>query len=84
MTMNVLRKRLRGTCTKTAFVYNNKCYCLLLANIIVSEFEEKVIRRLITNGTIKFYTRFVDDTLLPDEYEKFDRNLKFTFDRFEN
>ena len=36
----------------------------LLANIIMVELEAKVIRPLIDDGTIKFYTRFVDDTLL--------------------
>ena len=36
----------------------------VLANIIMTELEDKVIKPLITNGTIKFYTRFVDDTLL--------------------
>ena len=36
----------------------------VLANIIMTELEDVVIKPLITNGTIKFYTRFVDDTLL--------------------
>ena len=36
----------------------------VLANIIMTELEDIVIKPLITNGTIKFYTRFVDDTLL--------------------
>ena len=64
------------TCTKTAFSFNNQLYEQvdgvsmggslgpLLANIIMVELEAKVIRPLIDDGTIKFYTRFVDDTLL--------------------
>ena len=66
----------------------------LLANIIMVKLEAKVIRPLIENGTIKFYTRFVDDTLLlikeddieqiKDELERFDSNLKFTYYKFEN
>ena len=52
--------------------------------------ENKVVRKLIDQGIIKFYCRFVDDTLLliknedvecvKTEFEKFDKNLKFTFD----
>ena len=66
----------------------------LLANIIMVELEAKVIRPLINDGTIKFYTRFVDDTLLlikeedieriKDKLERFDSNLKFTYDKFED
>ena len=53
-----------------------------------------VIKPHIANGTIKFYNRFVDDTLLlikPDNVKevhnslnKFDENLGFTFDMFQN
>ena len=63
----------------------------VLANIIMTELEDVVIKPLITNGTIKFYTRFVDDTLLvikPENVKKvhnalnkFDRNLRFTVDK---
>ena len=58
------------------------------------EMEDKVIKKLIDNGTIKFYSRFVDDTLflikekdvelVKAEFEKFDKNLKFTYDMFED
>ena len=64
----------------------------VLANIIMTELEDVVIKPLIANGTIKFYTRFVDDTLLvikPDNIKevyrflnKFDNNLRFTVDMF--
>ena len=58
------------------------------------ELEARVIRPLIDNGKMKFYTRFVDDTLLlireediervKEQLERFDSNLKFTYDKFEN
>ena len=60
----------------------------------MTELEDVVIKPLITNGTIKFYTRFVDGTLLvikPDNVKevhnflnKFDKNLRFTVDMFQN
>ena len=100
-----LKKLLLDTCTKTAFSFNGQLYEQtdgvsmggslgpLLANIIMVELEAKVIRPLIEDGTIKFYTRFVDDTLLllkeddiervKAQLERFDSNLKFTYDKFE-
>ena len=57
----------------------------VLANIIMTELGDVVTKPLIANGTIKFYTRFVDDTLLvikPGNVKKvhnalnqFDKNL---------
>ena len=35
----------------------------LLGNIIIANFEEKVINSLINNNAIKFYARYVDVTL---------------------
>ena len=66
----------------------------LLANIIMTELEQRVLVRLLEDGTIRFYTLFVDDTLLlikeediervKTEFEKFDKNYKFTYEKFEN
>ena len=66
----------------------------LLANIIMTELEHIVVQPLIDNGTIKFYGRYVDDTLLvikPSDVQiihnvmnSFDPNLQFTVDTFEN
>ena len=66
----------------------------VLANIIMVEFERVTIKKLIDDGYIKFYGRYVDDTLLlikkehmPYIYEsfhKFDPNIRFTDDTFEN
>ena len=57
-----------------------------LTNIIMTELEEVVIKPLIANGTNKFYTRFVDDTLLVIKFDnvkevhnslnKFEKNLR--------
>ena len=53
-----------------------------------------VVDKLIKSGSIKFYARYVDDTLLlvkPEdvdrilrEFNDFHRNLEFTVDRFED
>ena len=98
-----LKKLLLDTCTKTAFSFNGQLYEQtdgvsmggslgpLVANIIMVELEAKVILPLIDDGTIKFYTRFVDDTLLlireediervKEQLERFDSNL---YDKFGN
>ena len=34
-----------------------------LANIIMTEFDNVIIKLLITTGTIAFYKRYVDDTI---------------------
>ena len=64
----------------------------VLANIIMTELEEIVVSNLISSGLIKFYNRYVDDTLLLAKEEdidnilkrfnSFDKNLKFTIDKF--
>ena len=36
----------------------------VLANFVMTELEDVVIKPLIVNSTIKFYTCFADDTLL--------------------
>ena len=88
------------------FSFNNKLYQQkdgvsvgsslgpVLANIIMTELEDVVIKPLNANSTIKFYIRFVDDTLLlikPDNVKevhnsliKFDKNLCFNVDIFQN
>ena len=34
----------------------------VMANIIMAELEREIIEPLIEDGTLKFYTRYVDDT----------------------
>ena len=94
-----LKKLLIDACTKTLFIFNNKIYeqkdgvsmgsplGSVLANIIMTELEEKVIKKFVDNGTIKFYSRYVDDTLLviktkntdgiDQALNKFDKKLRF-------
>ena len=64
----------------------------VLANIILTEFERLIDSELIADGTIKFYKRYVDDTLVlvkPSDissvlakFNSFDPNLTFTVDTF--
>ena len=63
-----------------------------LANIIMTELEKIVVSDLINSGFIKFYIRYVDDTLLlakedgidniVQQFNAFDDNLKFPIDKF--
>ena len=36
----------------------------VLANIILTEFEKLIVSDLVDSGFIKFYRRYVDDTLI--------------------
>ena len=52
----------------------------VLANIILTEFEKIIINPLISSGIIKFYCRYVDDTLLLIKHDDIDMLLdKFHF-----
>jgi len=63
-----------------------------LANVIMTELEKVIVDELVVSGMIKFYIRYVDDTLLLTKPESvdgilrklnsFDKNLQFTIDRF--
>ena len=62
----------------------------VLANIIMTEMERCVVDELIESGKVKFYSRYVDDTLLlvkPEnvdeilhKFNSFHKNLEFTVD----
>ena len=89
---------------KTIFSYNDVYYEQtdgvslggslgpVLANIILTEFERIIINLLISNGIIKFYYRYVDDTLLLikhndiefllNKFQTFRRDIRFTYDTF--
>ena len=99
-----LKKLILDSCTKTAFSFNNQLFEQtdgvsmgsalgpVLANIILSEFEKLIVSDLIKSGVIRFYRRYVDDTLvlvkpsdIPavlDKFNSFDKNLQFTVDTF--
>ena len=64
-------------------------------NIIMTECEKTIVNQLIENNIVKFYIRYVDDTLLVLREKdidivlnrfnnSFNKNLKFTVDTFEN
>ena len=46
------------------FRWGLNCLAPVLANIILTEFEKQIIEDLIKSGTIKFYRRYVGDTLV--------------------
>ena len=66
----------------------------VLANVIITEFEKLVVDKLIKDGLIKFYIRYVDDTLflakvkdidnIMKQFNSFDKSIQFTIDRFED
>ena len=76
LSKRTLKKLILDSCTKTAFSFNNKLFEQtdgvsmgsalgpVLANIILSEFEKLIVSDLIKSGVIKFYRRYVDDTLV--------------------
>lgn len=99
-----MKKLILDACTKTAFSFNNKFYKQIdgvsmgsplgpvLANIIMTELENTIVKELIDKSMIKFYIRYVDDTLLlvkekdisriHKRLNSFDKNIKFTIDDF--
>ena len=66
----------------------------VLANIIMTECKKVIVHKLMKEKVIMFYTGYVDDTLLItkkrdinyvlNQFNSFDKNLKFTIDTFEN
>ena len=52
-----------------------------LANIIMTAFEDEIVRKLIDSDVIKFYVRYVDDTLIVAKPSDFKTILE-TFNTF--
>ncbi len=99
-----LKKLLLDSCTKIPFSMNGELYKQIdgvamgsplgptLANIIMTTFEKEIIRKLIDSNLIKFYARYVDDTLVlakPSDVPKtleafnsFHPQIQFTFEEF--
>ena len=77
---------------RMAFAWGPPSIGPVLANIILTEFERVIVSELISDGVIKFYKRYVDETLAlikPSDISavlaklnSFDPNLKFTVDTF--
>ena len=102
LTKRTLKKLILDSCTKTIFSLNGHLYKQIdgvsmgsplgptLANIIMTEFEQEIVKRLINSGLIRFYNRCVDDTLIhmrPSDvqliltkFNSFHPNLQFTVD----
>ena len=70
-------------------------YCPLgptLTNILLTALEDEIVRPLINAGTIKFYARYVDDTLILtkpenipsilDSFNSFHPHIQFTSEEF--
>ena len=55
----------------------------VLANIILTEFEQIIINPLISSRIIKFYCHYVDDTLLLIKHDDIDM-LLHKFHSFDN
>ena len=66
----------------------------VLANTVMTELEETIVKKFIDSGIIRFYCRYVDGTLhlIKSENVKnahrapknFDPSTQFTVDTFEN
>ena len=66
---HILKKLIKDSCSKTAFMFNGKMYKQIdgvsmgsslgpvLANVIMTEFEKIVVDKLIKDGIITFYIR---------------------------
>ena len=79
---------IRDSCTKATFPFDGKIYKqidsvsmgsligLALANVIMTEFERLVVDKLIKDGLIKFYFRYVDDNLILAKVEDIDNIMK--------
>ena len=101
-----MHKIMHKSCTKTAFSFDGKIYKQIdgvsmgsslgpvLANVIMTEFERLVVDKLIKDGLIKFYIRYVDGTLvlakaenidnIMKQFNFFDKSIQLTIDRFED
>ena len=101
-----IKELLKGCCTKSAFSFNNtiykqidgvsigSCLGLILANIVMTELETVTVDKLFAANLIKFYIRYVDDTLalikeshikiVLKKLNSFHPSLKFTVEKFDD
>ena len=101
-----VKKLLLDSSTKTASSFDNVLYELyggvsmgtslepVLVNIILTEFENVIVKPLIETSVLKFYCKYVDDTLVMikkdkiqhvlNSFNSFDKRLRFTVDTFED
>ena len=88
MRKSTLKKLIKDSCTKTTFSFDGKIYKHInsvsmglslgpvLANVIMTEFKRLVVDKIIKDGLIKFYIRYVDDTLVLAKAEDIDNIMK--------
>ena len=50
--------------TRSRNAWSQVLHTLVLANIILTEFEKLIVSDLVDTGLIKFHRRYVDDTLI--------------------
>ena len=101
-----LKKLLLNACTKTAFSFSKKLYeqinrvsvgsplCPLMANVMMTELERRVVKDLFNKGYLKLYIRYMDDrlvlmkksdvTIVLQALNGFHKNLTFTVDTFDD
>ena len=106
LSKSTLKKLILDCCRKTIFSYNGNYFKQIdgvamgsnlgpvLSNIIMTELELRIVQPLIDSGIIKFYCRYVDDTLVlikskdikhvHNLLNSFNSNIQFTVDTFEN
>ena len=101
-----MKKFITDVCKKSAFSFNGNVYKQtdgvsmgsslgpVIANIFMTELEIFILDELINDNIVKFYIRYVDDTLLLvkledtdkilKKFNSFDKNIQFTVDKFLN
>ena len=101
-----LKKLLLNACTKTAFSFSKKLYeqinrvsvgsplCPLMANVMMTELERRVVKDLFNKGYLKLYIRYMDNrlvlmkksdvTIVLQALNGFHKNLTFTVDTFDD
>ena len=97
-----MKKLILDACTKTVFSFNNKFYKQIdgvsmgsplgpvLANIIMTELENTIVKELVDKSLVKLYLKYVDDTLLlkikinliHKYLNSFDKSIEFIVDTF--
>ena len=97
-----MKKLILDACTKTVFSFNNKFYKQIdgvsmgsplgpvLANIIMTELENTIVKELVDKSLVKLYLKYVDDTLLLKIkinlihkcLNSFDKSIEFIVDTF--
>ena len=104
LTKRTLKKLILDCCTKTPFSINGQLFKQIdgvamgsllgptLANIIMTVFDDEIVRKLIDSNVIKFYARYVDDTLVVakpsdftlilETFNTFHPQIQFTLEEF--